>query len=220
MPRTWDPDSVPPDVALQRLLEGNVRFRSGNGRIATLRPDLAEIVQRPFAIVVGCSDSRTPVEILFDQGFGDLFVVRVAGNVASPAVLGSVEFGASQFGSRLVLVLGHTRCGAVMATLDAVESGYSPESSHIAMITDLIAPTVIPLFVGPNALSKEERPKAALRANAVASANALTQRSALLADLVESGRLAVVSAEYALETGEVVIIDDGGLLRRDSEEQT
>lgn len=217
MPRTWDPDSVPPELALQRLLLGNARFRSGQGRIATLRPDLADVVQRPFAIVVGCSDSRTPVEILFDQGFGDLFVVRVAGNVASPAVLGSVEFAASQFGSRLVLVLGHTRCGAVSATLDAVESGYSPESSHIAMITDLIAPTVIPLFVGPNALSKAERPKAALRANAVASANALTQRSALLAELVETGRLAVVSAEYALETGEVSIIDDGGLLGGDRE---
>ncbi|MBT9559464.1 MAG: carbonic anhydrase [Myxococcales bacterium] len=212
MPRTWDPDSVPPESALQRLLLGNARFRSGQGRIATLRPDLAEVVQRPFAIVVGCSDSRTPVEILFDQGFGDLFVVRVAGNVASPAVLGSVEFAASQFGSRLVLVLGHTRCGAVTATLDAVESGYSPASSHIAMITDLIAPTVIPLFVGPGALPKSERPRAALRANAVAAAKALTHRSALLAELVDTGRLAIVSAEYALETGEVTIIDDGGLL--------
>src|SRR5262249_57418770 len=98
--------------------------------------------QRPFAIVLGCSDSRTPVEIVFDQGFGDLFVVRVAGNIVAPSIVGSIEFAASQFGTRLVVVMGHTGCGAVGATIQALASGRGPESKNLRDITDRISPHI------------------------------------------------------------------------------
>lgn len=208
MPHLWDPTAIAPEEGLARLLAGNARFRAGQGRLAFPRPELAEGAQRPFAIVVGCSDSRTPTEILFDQGFGDLFVVRVAGNVASPAVFGSVEFAASQFGTRLVVVLGHSRCGAIAATLDALESGFPPDSAHIKFITDLIVPTVSPLVSGPLAVGRGSLAWAATRANALAAARALREGSQILADLVAAGRLEVVAAEYLLETGEVQILSE------------
>src|SRR5208283_4189414 len=128
MPHTWDPDSPTPAQAQQRLMDGNRRFRTAGG-VMSGRPwskQLATEAQRPFAIILGCSDSRTPVEILFDQGFGDLFVVRIAGNIVSPSVVGSIEFAASQFGSRLVVVMGHTGCGAIAATVKAIETGLGP----------------------------------------------------------------------------------------------
>src|ERR1039457_5975975 len=144
MPHTWDPDSLSPSAALARLLEGNQRFCDGRPASAAraFSADLAERPQRPFAIVLGCSDSRTPVEILFDQGFGDLFVVRIAGNVVAPSVVGSIEFAASQFGTRLVVVLGHTRCGAISATTKALQTGDGPASKNIRSITDRIAPHI------------------------------------------------------------------------------
>src|SRR6476620_6347143 len=125
MPHTWDPQSLSPEESLKRLVEGNHRFRDGGGTslARTWSRELATEAQRPFAIVLGCSDSRTPVEILFDQGFGDLFVVRIAGNIVAPSVIGSIEFAASEFGSQLVVVMGHTRCGAVGATVRAIETG-------------------------------------------------------------------------------------------------
>src|SRR5579859_5723211 len=125
MPHTWDPSSLSPEQALRRLVDGNRRFREINGR-STARawsPRLATESQRPFAIVLACSDARTPVEILFDEGFGDLFVVWIAGNIVAPSVVGSIEFAASQFGTRLVVVMGHTRCGAVAATVHALRTG-------------------------------------------------------------------------------------------------
>src|SRR3954466_3158048 len=125
MPRSWDPSSLPPEEALRRLMEGNLRFRDANAASSarSWSGQLATEQQRPFAIILACSDSRTPVEILFDQGFGDLFVVRVAGNIVAPSIVGSIEFAASQVGSRLVVVMGHTRCGAVAATVRALETG-------------------------------------------------------------------------------------------------
>src|SRR5512147_1252647 len=140
MPHTWDPTTPSPEEALARLTEGNRRFREGaSSREGTpWDPRMVE-AQRPFAIVLGCSDSRTPVEILFDQGFGDLFVVRIAGNIVAPSVVGSIEFAASEFGSRLVVVMGHTGCGAVTATVRAIETGAAHESSNIRDITDRIA---------------------------------------------------------------------------------
>ncbi len=128
MPHTWDPSSLSPEQALQRLVDGNRRFReaSGTSWARGWSPQLAAETQRPFAIILGCSDSRTPVEILFDAGFGDLFVVRVAGNIVAPSVIGSIDFAASQFGSRLVVVMGHTRCGAIAATVKAIETGLGP----------------------------------------------------------------------------------------------
>src|SRR3954468_23042434 len=144
MPRISDPTSLSPEDALRRLMDGNLRFRDAQAASSarTWSRQLATEQQRPFAIVLGCSDSRTPVEILFDEGFGDLFVVRIAGNVVAPSVVGSIEFAAAQFGTRLVVVMGHTRCGAISATVHALQTGLGPESKNIRAITDRIAPHV------------------------------------------------------------------------------
>jgi carbonic anhydrase len=206
MPRTWDPGSPSPQQALQRLIEGNRRFRDGSATWAGRAWDqqLATQEQRPFAIVLGCSDSRTPVEILFDQGFGDLFVVRIAGNIVAPSVVGSIEFAASQFGTRLVVVMGHTRCGAVSATVRAIETGLGSESQNIRAITDRIAPHIEALVRrgGSENLIRE-----AMRANVRASADHLRHGSRILEDLVIAGRFLVVGAEYELETGAVHFFD-------------
>jgi carbonic anhydrase len=206
MPHTWDPDSFSPEEALQRLVDGNRRFRDANGATSA-RPwskQLATQAQRPFAIILGCSDSRTPVEILFDEGFGDLFVVRIAGNIVAPSVVGSIEFAAAQFGSRLVVVMGHTRCGAVAATVRALETGLGPESQNIRSITDRIAPHIQGL-VRPGAPGSVIRE--AVRANVRASADHLRHGSRLIEDMVAAGRVAVVGAEYELETGAVDFFD-------------
>ncbi len=206
MPHTWDPDSPTPQEAMQRLVEGNRRFREPHAA-TTARPWSAEQAtaqQRPFAIVLGCSDSRTPVEILFDQGFGELFVVRVAGNIVAPSIVGSIEFAASQFGSRLVVVMGHTRCGAVTATVRAIETGLGPESKNIRDITDRIAPHVEGL------VRKDDSGDIvgeAVRANVRASADHLRHGSRTLEELVVAGRVVVVGAEYELETGAVHFFD-------------
>jgi len=193
---------------LARLVAGNERFRSGTGRINIPRPELATQVQRPFAIVVGCSDSRTPVEILFDQGFGDLFVVRVAGNVPSPSVVGSVEFAVATFGTTLVMVLGHTQCGAIDATLAAESHGHLPQSPYISFITDMIAPCIHDV-VAEHAHEPIERLRViALHANIAATVAALRAESPLIAGLMEQGRIQVVGAEYALETGAVTLLPE------------
>jgi carbonic anhydrase len=184
------------------LIEGNRRFREAKPTTErTFSAHHATEAQRPFAIILGCSDSRTPVEILFDQGFGDLFVVRIAGNIVAPSVVGSIEFAASQFGSRLVVVMGHTRCGAVLATLNAIKTGLGPESKNIRSITDRISPHV-------EALVRLEGGEAeAIRANVRASVDHLRHGSRLLEELVVSERLKVVGAEYDLETGSVHFFD-------------
>jgi carbonic anhydrase len=189
-----------------RLVEGNRRFRAARGETEARlwSKQLAKQAQRPFAIILGCSDSRTPVEILFDEGFGDLFVVRIAGNIVAPSVVGSIEFAASQFGSRLVLVMGHTRCGAVAATVKAVETGLGPESKNIRSITDRIAPH-IDMLVRPG--DPHDIMQEAVRANVRASVDHLRHGSRLIEELVAKGRVAVVGAEYDLETGEVIFLD-------------
>ena len=206
MPQTWDPFSLPPDVALQRLLDGNRRFRAGTGGAAAGRgfeAAHAAAAQRPFAIVLGCSDSRIPVEIVFDQGFGDLFVVRVAGNIVAPSQVGSIEFAASQFGTRLVVVMGHTGCGAISATVQALATGLGPESKNLRAIVDRIAPHVeaIARRGGPGSLGD------AMRANVRASVDHMRHGSQILEELVVKGRVAVVGAEYDIETGEVRVLD-------------
>lgn len=202
MAHSWDPNTPTPEQSLRRLIEGNQRFRAGTG--TTLgRPWNAAMdkqTQRPFAIVLGCSDSRTPVEILFDQGFGELFVVRIAGNIVAPSVVGSIEFAAEQFESRLVVVMGHTRCGAITATVKAIETGLGPESKNIQSITNRIAPHIEGI-VRPGDLEGSIRE--AERANVRASVDHLRHGSRILEDLVLSGRLTVVGAEYELETGMV-----------------
>jgi carbonic anhydrase len=201
-----NPTSPTPEEALQRLMEGNRRFREASGASSarSWSRHLATEAQRPFAIILGCSDSRTPVEILFDEGFGDLFVIRIAGNIVAPSVVGSIEFAASQFGSRLVLVMGHTRCGAIAATLKAIETGLGPESKNIRAITDRIAPHIQGVLVPGDG---EKTLKEAVRANVRASADHLRHGSQLLEELVASGQVGVVGAEYELETGAVNFFD-------------
>jgi carbonic anhydrase len=163
--------------------------------------------QDPFAIILGCSDSRVPAEIVFDQGLGDLFVIRVAGNIVAPSQIGSVEFAAERFGTRLVVVLGHTRCGAVQATLDELQQPSERQSRNLASIVGRIRPSVEGLLGtdlrrDPEALARE-----AVRANVRAAANQLRHGSELIERLSEQDGLLVVGAEYSLESGMVDFFD-------------
>ncbi len=192
--------------AIERLKEGNRRFVSGRRRSGAInsrrRARLADS-QSPFAIILGCSDSRAPVELVFDQGLGDLFVIRVAGNVAAPSQVGSVEFAVGMFGIALVVVLGHTRCGAIQAALK--EPDYSAEnfSGNLDAILNRIRPTVQSLPDTTVHTDHDTLVRQAVRANVRAQVTALTQDSELLGRLVEAGRLMLVGAEYDLVTGEV-----------------
>jgi carbonic anhydrase len=218
VPYLFDPNSVAPQEALLRLVEGNARFLDGGSgpTSRSFRPELADRPQRPFAIVLGCSDSRMPVETVFDQGFGDLFVVRVAGHVVAPSIVGSIEFAASQFGTRLVVVLGHTRCGAIAATVEALRTGDAHRSRNIRSITDRIAPHIEDLVKPPGSASEVaaqgsvDVARLAMRANVRASTDHLRHGSRLLEELVLAGRISILGAEYELETGRVNFLD--GLL--------
>ena len=209
VPHTWDADSLSPPESISRLREGNRRFCEGQPvhEARAFSPDLAARPQRPFAIVLGCSDSRTPVEVLFDQGFGDLFVVRIAGNVVAPSVVGSIEFTASQFGTRLVVVLGHTRCGAIAATVSAIRTGNGPESKNIRSITDRIAPHIESTVRTSPSGDDAELFRRLMRDNVRSSVNHLRHGSRILEELVLAGRIAVVAADYELETGRVSFFD-------------
>ena len=196
--------------ALARLRDGNRRFVVDVKSRETL-PSRARRIelaagQEPFAAILGCSDSRVPVEIVFDQGLGDLFVIRVAGNIVAPSLVGSVEFAASEFGTRLVVVMGHTQCGAVAATMNALTLGGGPASRNLRSIVDRIAPHVQPLLDAPG--ESDRGLGAAVRANAIASARELRHASSALQDLVDRGRVAIVSAVYDLETGLVTFHDE------------
>jgi carbonic anhydrase len=197
--------------ALARLREGNRRFvanvRDPGARLDhDRRRELAE-GQAPYAIVLGCSDSRVPAEIVFDQGLGDLFVIRVAGNIVAPSLVGSVEFAAERFATRLVVVLGHSRCGAVLATLDELRRPTHPPSLNLREILDRIRPSVEPLVAAPGAPAGEELVRRAVRANVRASADHLRHGSAVLERLVATDGLLVVGAEYDLDTGVVDYFD-------------
>ena len=206
MPRTIDPDAMAPDEALGRLRDGNQRFLSGEGSaLRRWHPGLSD-GQRPFAAVLGCADSRAPAEYVFDQGLGDLFVIRVAGNIVAPSLVGSIEFGVSRFGIRLVVVMGHTQCGAVAATVDALEHGGAPESRNLKSIVDRITPHVGHIFAQPG--DHESRLAAAVHANALASARELRHSSPILQDLVDVGRVVIVAAVYDLATGVVNFIEE------------
>lgn len=195
--------------ALQRLREGNERF-VGNvcsrdvSASASRREEHIE-GQRPFAIVLSCSDSRVPSELVFDCGLGQLFVVRVAGNVVAPSLVGSVEFAAVKFDTRLVVVMGHSGCGAVTATIDELQHKQSAPSDNILDIVERIAPSIAEL-VDCN-LPPAELMRAAVRANVRASASHLRHSSRLLEQRIAAGKLLVVGAEYSLETGCVDFFD-------------
>ena len=240
--------------ALARLREGNRRFVAGAEDPApSLSPDrrlaLAQ-AQRPFAVILGCSDSRVPAELIFRQGFGDLFVIRVAGNVVAPSLIGSVEFAAERFGTRLVVVLGHTGCGAVTATVEALRHPAAEQSPGLRAIVDRIRPAVELLLAAPEAAapgaavpeatasgatgseangsettgseiaSPDTLVARAVRANVRLSAGRLRRESAVLARLAEREGLAIVGAEYCLETGVVDFFEgvrdgDSGRAARD-----
>jgi carbonic anhydrase len=202
---------IPAREALERLREGNRRFASdakSRDGLAS-RTHRSELVsgQEPFAIILGCSDSRVPAEIVFDQGLGDLFVIRVAGNIVAASQVGSVEFAAARFGTRLVVVLGHSQCGAILATLEQLQQPADHQSRNLRSIVDRVRPSVEALLAtglrnDPDALVRE-----AVRANIRASADHLRHGSEVLERLVETNGLLVVGAEYSLETGVVEFFD-------------
>ena len=197
--------------ALERLREGNRRFASGvrTSDILASQTRRSELAagQEPFAIILGCSDSRVPAEIIFDQGLGDLFVIRVAGNIVASSQVDSVEFAAARFGTRLVVVLGHSQCGAILATLEELQQPTDNQSRNLRSIVDRVRPSVEPLLAtelrhDPNALVRH-----AVRANIRVSANHLRHGSEVLEQLVQNSGLLVVGAEYSLETGLVDFFD-------------
>src|SRR5437764_15443775 len=197
--------------ALVRLRDGNRRFVASMADTApalnqTRRHALAE-GQQPFAIVLGCSDSRVPAELVFGQGFGDLFVIRVAGNIVAPSQVGSVEFAAARFGTRLAVVLGHTQCGAIAATLDELRQPASHQSPNLRSIVDRIRPSVEPLLAATVGLEPEALLAHAVRANIRAAADHLRHGSEVLERLVERDGMLIVGAEYCLETGVVEFFD-------------
>jgi len=197
--------------ALERLKDGNQRFVSGVRSIDTIVKNIqrANFVdgQEPFAIILGCSDSRVPAEIIFDQGLGDLFVIRVAGNIVAPSQVGSVEFAAERFGTPLVVVLGHSMCGAVMATIDELERPSDEKSSNVLSIVNRIRPTVEPLFETELRNDPDKLLESSIHANILAATNNLMHGSQMLEQLVQQGKLRIVGAEYSLETGEVKFIE-------------
>jgi carbonic anhydrase len=197
--------------ALQRLHEGNRRFASGIRSLDSLmtesrRQDLMN-GQKPIAAILGCSDSRVPVEIIFDQGLGQLFVIRVAGNVVAPSGIGSIEFAAERFGTRLVVVLGHTNCGAVEATLEELQRPSESQSRNLRSIVDRIRPSVQGLLATELKRDARELAHVATRANVQMSANALRHGSDVLERLIAHDGLLVVGAEYSVETGLVEFFD-------------
>lgn len=190
--------------ALDRLKAGNRRFLEGK-----LNSDLASPArrntlvgdQKPFAIILGCSDSRVPGEMIFDQGLGDLFVIRVAGNIVAPSQIGSVEYAVEQFGCALVVVLGHSNCGAVRATLDQLQHPEETRARNLRCIVDRISPSVESLIDSELRENPAVLLEAAVEANIRASVTQLRQGSDFLQQLVESRELLIVGAEYSLQTG-------------------
>jgi carbonic anhydrase len=197
--------------ALERLREGNRRFVAGEHTIDELASGIRRMAvvsgQRPIATILGCSDSRVPVEVVFDQGFGDLFVIRVAGNIVAPSQVGSVEFAAERLGTRLVVVLGHTRCGAVTATLEDLQRPASNQSWNMNSIVSRIRPSVEGLLATELRNDHERLIDQAVRANVRASVNQLRHGSDVLELLIRRDGLRVVGAEYSLETGIVDFFD-------------
>ena len=199
------------DEALERLKAGNQRYVDGNTRYAELvneqrRSKLVE-GQLPWAVVLGCSDSRAPAEIIFDHGLGDLFVIRVAGNIVAPSGVGSIEFAVESYGTPLVVVLGHTDCGAIHATLETLKHPEAQHSHNLNSIVSRIRPTLETLAETELSAQPEELAKYAVRANIRASVNHIRYSSPILEQRVQSGMLKVVGALYSLDSGIVHFLD-------------
>jgi carbonic anhydrase len=200
--------------ALDRLREGNHRFasdvRASEALASGARRNELAAGQEPFAIILGCSDSRVPAEIVFDQGLGDLFVIRVAGNIVAASQVGSVEFAAARFGTRLVVVLGHSQCGAILATLEELQQP-TAQSRNLRSIVDRVRPSVEALLATELMHDHEALVRQAVRANIRASADHLRHGSEVLEQLVQTNGLVVVGAEYSLDTGLVDFFDGSTL---------
>jgi carbonic anhydrase len=201
--------------ALERLRDGNRRFVSrepgGDGNQNRSPGPWLSGRQEPFAIVLGCSDSRVPMEIIFDQGLGDLFVVRVAGNIVAPPILGSIEFAAQEFGTRLVVVLGHTECGAVLASLETIERPGRNPSPNLQSIIDRVSPAVAESVKDGRDLEPDDLVRDAIRRNVRASAAQIRHDSRVIAGLIETDGLRIVGAEYSIDTGEVEFFNEAGI---------
>lgn len=193
--------------ALERLREGNARFvsseRNHDALTSERRRRKVAVAQEPFAVVLGCSDSRVPAEIVFDQGLGDLFVIRVAGNIVAPSQIGSVEFAVDRFHTRLVVVLGHSNCGAITATIEELGRRREEQSRNLRSIVDRIRPSVAALLSVNRQMPQDELVDQAVRANIRMSVNQLRHGSEILEQLVQDDGLLIVGAEYSLETGVV-----------------
>ncbi|MFT5115896.1 MAG: carbonic anhydrase [Parasphingorhabdus sp.] len=193
------------EEALARLKAGNQRFVSSiqenttTEKIARSHQQIED--QAPFAIILGCSDSRVPAEIVFDQGLGDLFVIRVAGNIVAPSQVGSIEFAAERYDTSLVVVMGHTNCGAILATLEILENPQARHSRALGTIVDRIKPAIETLVEAE--LPHDQLVRHSVRANIRASVNHLKHGSEILEHLIQRQGLMIVGAEYSLDTGEV-----------------
>jgi carbonic anhydrase len=195
--------------ALDRLRDGNRRFVANLSASTDSQARRNELVsgQEPFAIILGCSDSRVPAELVFDQGFGDLFVIRVAGNIVAPSQIGSIEFAAARFGTRLVVVLGHSQCGAIVATLEELLGKATTESKNLRSIVDRVRPAVEDLLAATHVEDSEQLIREAVLANVRASVQQLRHGSELLERLIETDGLLIVGAKYSLATGVVNFFD-------------
>ena len=203
---------IPAREALQRLVEGNERFTSddrGPGMLTTqaARQDLTQ-GQKPFAIILGCSDSRAPAELIFDQGLGELFVIRVAGNIAASSQIGSVEFAAGHLGTRLVVVLGHSSCGAVSGALQALKAPGGQVSPGLGSILDRVRPAIEDLASGELADDPEALMIEAVKANVRHAVEQLRKGSELVEELIRDDGLRVVGGVYSLATGKVEFLDE------------
>ena len=202
---------IPAAEALERLRQGNHRFASdasthGGTGFRSRRLETAPN-QEPFAVILGCSDSRVPAEIVFDQGLGDLFVIRVAGNIVAPSQIGSVEFAAARTGARLVVVLGHSRCGAILATLEEMGRPSKEQSRGLQSIVERIQPAIEPILLSQITPTDDALIRRAVRANVKASVQQLHRGSGILERLIQTDGLMIVGAEYCLETGVVEFFD-------------
>ena len=202
---------LPAQEALERLREGNQRFVSDirdSDTLGQTRRSQVAAAQEPFAIILGCADSRVPAELVFDQGLGDLFVIRVAGNIVAPSQIGSIEFAAERYGTRLVVVLGHSSCGAVEATLEELERPSENRSPNLSSIVGRISPSVEGLLDGPLKGDPEALLDEAVKENIRASVKQLRNGSEILEQLLQGDGLMIVGAEYCLESGVVQVLED------------
>ncbi|MCX7556082.1 carbonic anhydrase [Xanthomonadaceae bacterium JHOS43] len=200
---------IPADQALARLREGNQRFVESLAKedaMVSRRLSLCQD-QKPFAIILGCSDARVPAELVFDQGLGDLFVIRVAGNIVAPSQVGSVEFATERFGVRLVVVLGHTQCGAISATIEQLLKPVETQSRNLQSIVDRVRPSIEGLLHTELRNDPKTLALHGMRANIGVSVSHLRHGSVVLEKLIREDGLRIVGAEYSVQTGAVTFLD-------------